>query len=58
MSSEQSYSYILIVTCALTRYTLYIPTASCTGEVTLQALVGRCFSVFGHEHAAADEDEH
>ena len=46
-NSAQSYSYILIVTCALTRYTLYIPTSDCTGDTTLQALVGRCFSVFG-----------
>ena len=42
------FTYVLVVVCALTRFTLFIPVRSATGEVTLDALIERVFSVFGY----------
>ena len=48
MSISKGYTHVLAVVCALTRFTLYIPVASLTGEVTLAALRDYVFNVFGH----------
>ena len=45
---SDKYNNILVVTCALTRFTLLIPVTSTTAEETLRALVARVFCVFGH----------
>ena len=42
------YTNILVVVCALTRYTLYIPVPNVTAEETLKTLVSRVFSLFGY----------
>ena len=42
------YTNILVVVCALTRYTLYIPVVGTTGEETVKALMARVFSIFGY----------
>ena len=42
------YTYVLVVVCALTRYTVYVPVTSTTGEETLSALNDRVFAYFGH----------
>ena len=42
------YLHILVVTCALTRFTLYIPVTSTTAEETLKILMARIFCVFGY----------
>lgn len=42
------YTNILVVVCALTRYTLYIPVVSTTAEETLKVLLARVFCVFGY----------
>ena len=47
VSMCQGYSSILAVVCALTKFTLYIPVKSTTGEETLNALIDHVFSVFG-----------
>ena len=39
---------ILVVVCALTRYSLFIPVRSTTADETLRALNSRVFSVFGN----------
>jgi hypothetical protein len=44
---SDSYSNILVVTDALTRFTLYIPVPDTTAETTLKTLMARVFSVFG-----------
>ena len=47
VSGPMRYQYILIVTCALTRFTLFIPTTSSTAEDTLKALSKNVFCIFG-----------
>ena len=47
VSGPLKYQYILIVTCALTRFTLFIPTTSSTAEDTLKALSAKVFCIFG-----------
>ena len=42
------YNNILVVVCALTRFTLLIPVQSVTAEETWRILINRVFSVFGH----------
>lgn len=42
------YTSILVVVCALTRFTLYIPVQSQTAEETLKTLTARVFAVFGY----------
>ena len=42
------YTCILVVTCALTRFTLYIPVRGTTAEETLKTLTSRVFCVFGY----------
>ena len=41
------YDHILVVVCALTRYTLYIPTVGRSAETVFRALVARVFGIFG-----------
>jgi hypothetical protein len=41
------YTNVLVVVCALTRFTLYIPVTSTTGEETVKALIARVFAIFG-----------
>ena len=41
------YKYILVVVCALTRYTIYIPTVDKSAATTLRALMENVFCVFG-----------
>ena len=41
------FTNILVVVCALTRFTLYIPVVNVTAEETQKALVARVFSIFG-----------
>lgn len=48
LSGKQKYAYILVIVCALTRFTLYIPTEDSTAETTLRMLMSRVFSVFGY----------
>ena len=43
-----SYTSILVVVDALTRYTLYLPVREQTGEEVVRALVDGCFSLFGY----------
>ena len=45
---NRRYKHILVVVCALTRYTLFIPVEDTTAETTLRALVARVFCVFGN----------
>ena len=42
------YAHVLVVVCALTKYTLYIPVADTTGASTLRALQDRVFAYFGY----------
>jgi hypothetical protein len=42
------YTNILVVTCALTRFTLYIPVSSTSADETLRTLLARVFCVFGY----------
>ena len=44
---SQGFRYVLVVVCALTRFTLFVPVMSTTQEATLEALVSRVFSIFG-----------
>ena len=44
---EGKYVHILVVVCALTRFTLYIPVSSTSGSDTLDSLITHVFSVFG-----------
>ena len=41
------YMHVLVVVCALTRFTLYIPVNSTTSQETLDALIKNVFCVFG-----------
>ena len=41
------FTHVLVVVCALTRFTLYIPVTDVTGKTTLAALEDRVFSIFG-----------
>ena len=43
-----SYRHVLAVVCALTKFTLYIPTKTTTAVETLDALITHVFSIFGH----------
>ena len=45
---SDKYTNILVVVCALTRYTLYLPVPNTTADETLKTLVARVFSVFGY----------
>lgn len=40
--------HVLVVVCALTRFTLYIPVSTVTAEETLRSLMARVFCVFGY----------
>jgi hypothetical protein len=42
------YTHVLVVVCALTRFTLYIPVRTTTGEETMNALITHVFSIFGY----------
>ena len=42
-----NYMHILVVVCALTRFTLYLPVASTTSQETLDVLIKHVFCVFG-----------
>ena len=42
------YKHVLVVVCALTKFTLYCPTKGTTAEETLDTLITRVFSIFGH----------
>ena len=42
------YAHVLVVVCALTRFTLYIPVRNATATATLDALMTHVFSVFGN----------
>ena len=42
------YNHVLVVVCALTRFTLYIPVKSTSGRATLDALITNVFSIFGY----------
>ena len=46
-SGPLKYQYVLVVTCALTRFTLFIPTTTSTAEDTLKALNKHVFCIFG-----------
>ena len=46
--SGTKFNHIMVVTCALTRFTLLIPTETVTGDETLRLLVGRVFAIFGN----------
>ena len=46
-SGPMKFQHILVVTCALTRFTLFIPVTSTTAEETLKALNAKVFSIFG-----------
>jgi hypothetical protein len=41
------FTNILVVVCALTRYTLYIPVRNVTAEETHKSLLSRVFAIFG-----------
>ena len=45
---RSKFNNILVVVCALTRFTLFIPVTSVTAEETWRILVNRVFAVFGH----------
>ena len=42
------YKHVLVVVCALTKFTLYIPVKTTTAVETLDALITHVFSIFGH----------
>ena len=46
-SGPRKYLYMLIVTCALTRFTIFIPVTDSTAEVTLKELNRCVFCIFG-----------
>ena len=50
------YQHILVVTCALTRFTLLIPVRNVTAELTLQQLMSRVFAVFGFPLAVVSDN--
>ena len=43
-----NYTNILVVVCALTRFTLYIPVPNVTAEETHRCLMARVFCIFGY----------
>ncbi|MDC0525347.1 DDE-type integrase/transposase/recombinase [bacterium] len=45
---SDKYNHILVVVCALTRFTLLIPVETVTAEETLRTVVSRVFSIFGY----------
>ena len=45
---RSKFNNILVVVCALTRFTLFIPVTYVTAEETWRVLVNRVFAVFGH----------
>ena len=47
VSGPQKYQYVLVVTCALTRFTLFIPVSDLTAESTLKQLNKNVFCIFG-----------
>ena len=47
VSGPRKYQYILVVTCALTRFTMFIPTTDSTAESTLKDLNRMVFCIFG-----------
>ena len=47
-SGAGKFQHIMVVTCALTRFTLLIPVQTVSGDETLRMLVSRVFSVFGN----------
>ena len=42
------YVHVLVVVCALTRFTLYLPVTDTTAVTTFDALRNQVFSIFGH----------
>ena len=50
------YTNILVVVCALTRFSLFIPVSSTTADETLRTLVGRVFCVFGNPAAIVSDN--
>ena len=45
---SNGYTYVLVVVCALTKFTLYIPVTAASGPTTLTALTDHVFSIFGY----------
>ena len=56
LSRSGPYTNILVVVCALTRFSLFIPVSSTTAEETLRTLVGRVFCVFGNAAAVVTDN--
>ena len=50
ISPSGGYRYILVVVCALTRFTLYIPAKTLTAHETLELLASHVFSIFSRPH--------
>ena len=46
--SGDRYLHIMVVSCALTRFTVLVPVETVTGDETLRALVARVFTIFGN----------
>jgi hypothetical protein len=55
-SGKEKYTNILVVVCALTRFTLYIPVKDVTAEETLRQLVRHVFCVFGNPAAIVTDN--
>ena len=50
------FNHILVVVCALTRYTLLLPVKTTSAEETLKALIGRVFCVFGNPSVVVSDN--
>ena len=50
------FTNILVVVCALTRFTLYIPVSTVTADETLRVLIARVFSIFGYPVAVISDN--
>ena len=50
------YNHILVISCALTRFTLLLPVETTQAEETLKTLVARVFSVFGTPAAVVTDN--
>ena len=50
------YNHILVISCALTRFTLLVPVETTQAEETLKTLVARVFSVFGTPAAVVTDN--
>ena len=56
LKGSDTYDHILVVVCALTRYTLYLPTKGRESVTVFRALINGVFSIFGLPRAIVSDN--